>query len=184
MFQTTDETLVKKALKGKADAWDQLITRYERKIFNFTLRMTGNREDAMDLMQEVFLAVYRNLASFRGESAFSSWLFGIASFRCADFFRKKKPVDSIEEESQLGPDLSPETNPFDQVARNQMNRKIVAMLARLPGEQRLVIELKFFQEKTFDEISELLGISSNTLKSRLYGALRKIRTMPEVAHAM
>jgi len=181
MFRTlSDDTLVAKALDGQADAWDKLIGRYERKIFNFALRLTGNREDAMDLMQEVFMAVYRNLGGFGMRSSFASWLYSIASKRAIDFYRRKKATEPFQEE---GIAAALEDSPFHNLARQQTNTHVLALLANLPPEQRLVVELKFFQDQTFDEMAETLGVSANTLKSRLYSALKRIKTMPEVAHA-
>ena len=82
MFGTpTDKQLIRNALKGRADAWERLIGRYQKKIYNFALRMTGNREDALDLMQEIFLSVYRNLERFRGDASFSAWLVSARSKR-------------------------------------------------------------------------------------------------------
>lgn len=180
----SDESLVKKAQKGKADAFDKLIRRYEGRIYNFALRMTGNREDAMDLMQNIFLSTYRGLSSFRGESAFSSWIFAIASRRATDFYRRRKFSEEYDEQTAAEESLQQERSPFGDVLRQQRNKQLMQAMAQLPVEQRLVLELKFFQDMTFDEMSAQLGVSSNTLKSRLYGALRKIKNMPEVLHAV
>lgn len=179
----SDRSLVIKALNGKEDAWEKLINRYQRRIYNFALRMTSNREDAMDLMQEIFLSVYRNLAGFSQRAAFSAWIFKIASNRAVDFFRKKRPVDSLPMEETFE-DPSPRVNPMSSLMRHESNRAVMSLLEQLSQEQRLVVELKFFQEQTFEEMSENLGVSSNTLKSRLYGALKKIKALPEVAHAL
>ena len=73
-----DEALIAAALNGSAYAWEKLVKRYETQIFNYSVRLTGNSSDAMDLMQEVFLGVYRNLHRFRGDAKFSSWIFRIA----------------------------------------------------------------------------------------------------------
>jgi len=183
MFLTqSDTTLVQKALKGRAEAWDKLIRRYEKTVYNFALRMTSNREDAMDLMQEVFLSVYRNLGSYGQKASFSSWLFAIASRRAVDFYRRKKPSESLEDETTLETD--PGSNPFGEALRNQKNDKWMQLLNQLSHDQRIVVELKFFQDQTFEEMSQALGVSTNTLKSRLYAALKRIKSMPEVAHVL
>jgi len=179
----SDETLVKKALNGNADAWDKLIRRYEKRVYNFSLRMTGNREDAMDLMQNIFMAVYRGLANFRAESAFSSWLFSVASYRATDFYRRRRHSVDLDEEDAGVMDTGG-ASPFGEVWARQRHAGIMRAIGRLPEEQRMVLELKFFQDMTFEEISAQLGVSTNTLKSRLYGALRKIRQMEEVIHAV
>ncbi len=177
----TDETLVKRALAGKADAWDSLIGRYETRLFNFGLRLLGNREDALDLMQTVFLSVFRGLSEFRSESSFCSWLFAVASNHARSHFRRKRPEDALEHEEQIE---GSEDTAYEALVQRQRNLQVVGMLSQLPAEQRLVVELKFFQDLTFEEISASVGVSTNTIKSRLYTALRKIKTMAEVAHVM
>ncbi|CAM2006009.1 RNA polymerase sigma factor [Acanthopleuribacter pedis] len=177
----SDMTLVKQALQGKNESWDRLIRRYESKIYNFALRMTGNREDALDLVQEVFLSVYRNLDRYGQQAKFSSWIFTIASHRATDFYRRKKAVDSLDEPELL--DAGGGNSPYDQVLRRQSNQEVLRLLHQLTPEQRLVVELKYFQEQTFEEMSTHTGIPTNTLKSRLYAALRKLKSLPEVVSA-
>ncbi|MDJ0839036.1 MAG: sigma-70 family RNA polymerase sigma factor [Acidobacteriota bacterium] len=182
LLTISDKRLVARALKGHADAWDKLIRRYEARVYNFALRMAGNREDAMDLMQEVFLSVYRNLGSYAGRAEFASWLFAIASRRAVDFYRRRKPAETLDSEPEDL--LGREESPLRQVVRNQTNANLMNLLSRLDIEQRLVIELKFFQDRTFDEMSETLGVSANTLKTRFYTALKKIKSMPEAVHVL
>jgi RNA polymerase sigma-70 factor (ECF subfamily) len=90
VFERSDETLVKQALKGKKSAWISLVKRYEKNLYNYTLRMVNNADDAMDLMQDVFLAVFKELDTFRGDSPFKGWLFRIAHYRCIEFYRRKR----------------------------------------------------------------------------------------------
>ncbi len=138
--------------------------------------MVGNADDAMDLLQDVFLSVYRNLGNFRGDAPFAAWLFRITTFRCTDHLRRKKPQFNEYEEQ---PDADRNSNPASGYEDVRSNGDIVRMLGHLPHEQRQVIELKFFQSFTFDEIAAQLGISSNTAKSRLYAALKKMRATEE-----
>ena len=180
----SDKSLVRQALNGKQEAWEDLIRRHEKKVFNFSLRMTSNREDALDLMQDIFLSVYRNLGSFNHKAAFSTWLYTIASRRSVDFYRRKKPLESLSDENELVSDLQFSETPLGRVQLRQSNRQLMTILKRLTQEQRLVVEMKLFQDQTFEEMSRHLGISTNTLKSRFYGALKKMKTMPEVAHAL
>jgi RNA polymerase sigma-70 factor (ECF subfamily) len=181
--KASDEALVAKALEGNAKAWDKLIIRYEGKIYNYGLRMTGNPDDAMDLMQEVFLSVYRNLGKYRRDAPFAAWIFRIASHRATDFFRRRKPVDPIgdEERFESGEDSD---NPEWMLDRGENNRRIMALLDQLTPKQRAVVELKFFQEQTFEEMADILEVSTNTLKSRFYGALEKLKHLAEVTHAV
>ncbi len=168
--KTTDEKLIQKALDGSERAWFTLLKRYEKRLYNYALRMTGSPDDAMDILQDILLSVYRNLASYRGDGVFAAWLFRIASFRCTDFYRKRgrqfASTDEVDVVDEFGADVA------DQV---DSNKGLTRLMGLLPNDQKHVVELKFFQHFTFDEISAQLGISSNTAKSRLYAALKKMR---------
>ena len=117
------------------------------------------------------------LENFRGEAPFSAWIFRIATFRCTDHLRRKKPQTT--ELAEEIPDDSSTSNPVSGFKTVRSNAEIVRMLARLPRDQRHVVELKFFQNFTFEEIAAQLGISSNTAKSRLYAALKKLKETKE-----
>ncbi|MDA0979279.1 MAG: RNA polymerase sigma factor [Proteobacteria bacterium] len=173
----TDEQLVRKAIAGSESAWLSLVRRYENRLYNHALRLVGHPDDAMDLLQDVFLSVYRNLESFRGDAPFGAWIFRIATFRCTDHLRRRR-YDQHEYQEQ--PNES-NPSPFVTLETAQSNSEIVKLLALLPNEQRQVVELKFFQHFTFDEIAGQLGISTNTAKSRLYAALKKMRGSPNLA---
>ncbi len=179
MFERSDETLVKQALSGKKSAWITLVKRYEKHLFNYALRMVNNREDAMDLMQDVFVAVFRNLSTFRGDSPFKGWLFKIAHYRCIEFYRRKKPMQSLDdvpEQEEVDEQACPEHN----MSFGQQASDIHKAMQRLPINQKMVVELKFFQHATFDDIAHQLGISVNTAKSRLYSALDKLKDQLEL----
>jgi len=178
VFERSDETLVKQALKGKKSAWVTLVKRYEKSLYNYTLRMVSNPDDALDLMQDVFVAIFRNLASFRGESPFKGWLFKIAHYRCIEFYRRKKPMQSLDDTPEQASDACPEAQLFS----GQQTSILSKALQTLPVNQKLVVELKFFQHCTFDDIAQQLGISVNTVKSRLYSALDKLKAHLELDH--
>lgn len=180
LFEQTDEQLIKKAVNGNKNAWLKLVKKYEKPIYNYGVRMTGNTADALDLMQEVFISVYRNLPTFRSEGSFKGWLFRIASYRCVEFYRKKKPTQNLED----SPEQACEQPVPEQILlMQQNNRQLIEAMQRLPYDQKAVLELKFFGQFTFDEIARQLDISSNTVKSRLYTALEKLKFILEVNHA-
>ncbi|MFM1895586.1 MAG: hypothetical protein RLZZ385_660 [Pseudomonadota bacterium] len=187
-FQDDDPALIAAALNGSATAWDRLVRRYEGRVYNYGLRLTGNATDAMDLMQEVFLGVYRNLHRFRGDARFTSWLFRIAHNKAIDLARRKKllagHLDIDDEEQVRMPEAESHYEPDEQLAQQQTNREVVGFLQSLPMEQRMIVELKFYQSMTFDEIAQLLDISENTAKTRFYTALRKLKTVMENSHVL
>ncbi len=177
----TDDQLIQSAIAGSERAWLSLVKRYEKRLYNYSLRMSGNADDAMDIMQDVLLSVYRNLTNYRREGEFPAWLFRIASFRCIDYFRRRKfhsDVDNLELHDESD-NHQPEMN----LGAAQSNREIAQLMSHLPLDQRQVIELKFFQNFTFEEIGGQLGISSNTAKTRLYAALSKMKKHSDVCLA-
>ncbi|MFT5210944.1 MAG: RNA polymerase sigma-70 factor (ECF subfamily) [Flavobacterium sp.] len=178
----SDDELIARALEGSERAWLAIVKKYEKRLFNYSLRMSGNREDAMDILQDVLISVYRNLKSYRGDGKFAAWLFRIASFRCIDYFRKRSfhtSIDDLELPEETGYD-KPDLN----LSSTQSNRDITELMSKLPLDQRQVVELKYFQSFTFDEISGQLGISTNTAKTRLYSALGKMRKQTAVPIAV
>ncbi|WP_371377310.1 RNA polymerase sigma factor [Thalassotalea aquiviva] len=179
MFERNDEALIKKALNGSKSAWISLVKRYEKPLYNYAFRMVSNREDALDLMQDIFVAVFRNLSSFRGDSKFKSWLFRIAHYRCIEFYRRKKSTLSLDDEPEMEAQKH-QSCPEHSTFQARQSSDLVDAMGRLPINQRTVVELKFFQHFTFEEISEQLGVSINTVKSRLYTALDKLKITLEV----
>ncbi|MCS5580946.1 MAG: RNA polymerase sigma factor [Gammaproteobacteria bacterium] len=180
-----DEALIAAALNGSAYAWEKLVKRYETQIFNYSVRLTGNSSDAMDLMQEVFLGVYRNLHRFRGDAKFSSWIFRIAHNKAVDMNRRRRLLSNQlrinDDEFDILDILPGDTGnePDEKLGTQQQNGKITKMLARLSLEQRLVVEFKVFQSLTFDEIAVMQDISANTVKTRFYTALKKLKAVSE-----
>lgn len=178
---TSDDKLIVRAARGANGAWLELVRRYERRIYNYALRMVGHPDDAADLMQEIFMGAYRNLPGYRGDGAFPAWLFRIASFRCTDFLRRRRQHAPFDEEDGTVLSVS---DPQVSLLATHANREITAALATLSSDQRHVVELKFFQGFTFEDIAGQLGISPNTAKTRLYAALRKLRHNEELRDAL
>jgi RNA polymerase sigma-70 factor (ECF subfamily) len=189
-FNDDNEALIKAALNGSSFAWEKLVKSYERKIFNYGLRLTGNKTDAMDLTQEVFLGVYRNLHRFRGDARFSSWIFRIAHNKAVDINRRRALLQggtySYQENEEVQiPEPGDANEPDLQAIKGQQNREILSLLQLLPLEQRLVVELKIYQSHTFEEIAQLQEISENTAKTRFYSALKKLKAiMQEKSYAL
>ena len=184
-----DEALIAAALNGSAFAWEKLVKRYESKIYNHGLRLMGNSSDAMDLMQEVFLGVYRNLHRFRVDAKFSIWIFRIAHNKAVDLNRRKRILstgasDGDDEDGFENFAIDQSEEPDYRLESSQHNKQILGLLSSLPFEQRLIVELKVFQSQTFEEIAEMQGISVNTAKTRFYSALRKLKVVTEESHVL
>jgi len=179
VFDKTDEQLIQKSLQGNRSAWMKLVKRYETAIYNYGVRMTSNREDALDLMQEIFTSVFRNLSTYRAEGTFKAWLFRIASYRCVEFYRRKKPMQGLDDVPEMECESS---KPDESLFLNRDSEQLIKAMSQLPLAQKAVIELKFFGQFTFEEIAEQLNLSSNTVKSRMYSALTKLKTLLEVEY--
>jgi RNA polymerase sigma-70 factor (ECF subfamily) len=175
----TDEIIVERALGGDAEAFGELVRRWERRIFALACGMLGREEDARDATQETFLAAFRNLRGFRGEAKVSSWLHRIAVNQCITRQRRAKvrnesALDEAEEKSSrfAAPlDYSP--------ARVAEGRQRTAAVRRalngLPLELRQIVVMKEFEELTFREIAEALDLPLSTVKSRLYTGLKQLQ---------
>ena len=174
MFERSDEKLIKQVLSGKKSAWICIVKRYEKQVYNYALRMINDPEDAQDLMQDVFVAVFKSLSSFKGDCPFKGWILKIAYYRCVEFYRRKKITQSLDDvPEQVEEDK--QTCPEFKVVYQQQGSALNEAMAKLPVEQKVVVEMKFFQQATFEEIAFQLGISVNTAKSRLYSALDKLK---------
>jgi len=172
VFNKRDEKLVEQALKGNKKAWFTLISRYETAMYQYGIRMTGNSQDAADLMQEIFISVFRSLACFKGEGSFKSWLYRIAHCRCVELYRKRKPHSDIDD---IQAPLCGAPCPEMQLYSDRESRALTQAMQTLPLCQKAVVELKFFGHFTFEEIAQQMDISVNTAKSRLYAALAKLK---------
>jgi RNA polymerase sigma-70 factor (ECF subfamily) len=161
-----DADLIAKTQKGDVEAYNLLISRWEKRVFNYLLRIAGSREDAFDLSQDVFLKAYQSIRKLEDRTRFGPWLFRIAHNEAYSMFRKRKPeVDA----SQIPERASGHHFPME------MSLAVAAALDRLGPEQRETVLLKVYQGFKFDEIAEILAIPASTVKSRLYTALEVLK---------
>jgi RNA polymerase sigma-70 factor (ECF subfamily) len=180
MDLSTDEIIVERALTGDAEAFGEIVRRWERRIFALTYGMLGREEDARDATQETFLAAFRNLRGFRGEAKVSSWLHRIAVNQCISRQRRSKVRSESaledEAESNAGSFATPLSYSPARVAEGRQETAAVRRaINSLPIELRQVVVMKEFEELTFREISEALDVPLSTVKSRLYTALKQLQ---------
>jgi RNA polymerase sigma-70 factor (ECF subfamily) len=124
-----DTALVRACQRGDIEAFEQIFRVYRNPVFRLAYKFTGNRDDAEDLTQEIFLKVFENIGSFRYESSFATWLYRIAVNTCMNFQRDKKPAESLGVTDDLGSSVSPEAI----CERGELHRKIEAEIASLPN---------------------------------------------------
>ncbi len=174
--------LVASARSGNTSAFEELVGRYEDKIFRLTSNITGNREDAEDAMQDAFLKAYAHLKDFHGESRFYTWLVRIAANEALMRLRKRRPnhfsLDQpIEGDSDLMPreleEWSP--NPEELYAKSEIDKIISSFVDQLEDEYRIVLVLRDVEELSTQETADALGISLSAVKSRLLRARLKLR---------
>ena len=177
---TSDEQVVERALSGDAEAFGEIVSRWQRRIFALAYGMLGREEDARDATQETFLAAFRNLRSFRGDAKVSSWLHRIAVNQCITRQRRVKVRGETTLEDEMEADGASYSAPAHQsparVAESRERTDSVRRAVRaLPSELRQVVVMKEFEELTFQEIAEALDLPLSTVKSRLYTALRQLQ---------
>lgn len=173
----TDEIIVERALSGDAEAFGEIVRRWERRIFALTFGILGREEDARDATQETFLAAFRNLRGFRGEAKVSSWLHRIAVNQCITRQRRAKvrnesALDDSAETEFAGP---VDESPAKVAEGRQRTVAVRRALNGLPLDLRQIVVMKEFEELTFREIAEVLELPLSTVKSRLYTGLKQLQ---------
>jgi RNA polymerase sigma-70 factor (ECF subfamily) len=167
----TDTELVEQALVGRVEAFNLLVWRWQRQLYNYLLRLTGNRSVAEDICQEAFLRSYLNLKELRERERFVSWLFRIAVNLYRSDRRRPSPLAAAADLNDTG-DSAGEAHPMSR----EMQLTIRTLISRLKPELREVVLLRFFHGFQFDEMAGILDCPVGTLKSRLYKAVDELRT--------
>ncbi len=166
--EADDRELVQKARRGGVEAYNALVSRWEKRIFNYILRLTGNREDAMDLTQDAFFKAYQNLGKLDDPSRFAPWLYRIAHNESYSLLRRNRP--DTEELFDAAPDA-----PGRRMLPMEATLAVRSALDRLPHDQKEAVILKVYEGFKFEEIAEILGCPASTVKSRVYTALDQLK---------
>jgi RNA polymerase sigma-70 factor (ECF subfamily) len=169
-----DADLIQQAARGGVEAFNLLVSRWEKRVYNYLLRITANREDALDLTQDVFLKAYQNLRKLDDPGRFAPWLYRIAHNEAYSMFRKRRPEIDVEE-------VQPEATETgiavggSSVFPIELSLAVASALRRLSPEQRESVVLKIYQGFKFEEMAEILSCPVSTIKSRLYTALELLK---------
>ena len=166
--EVEDRDLIAKARRGDVEAYNLLVSRWEKRVFNYLLRLVSNREDALDLSQEAFLKVYQNLPKLDDPARFSGWLFRIAHNEAFSLLRRRKP------EAELPPEPRAAA-PGGRLLPMELSLAVESALKRLNEDQREAVLLKVYQGFKFEEMAEILDCPVSTVKSRLYTALELLK---------
>jgi len=167
--EVEDRDLIAKARQGDVEAYNLLVSRWEKRVFNYLLRLVSNREDALDLSQDVFLKAYQNLRKLDDAARFSAWLFRIAHNEAFSLLRKRRP----EGELTYDPGSSA---PHARLLPIELSLAVETALGRLNEDQREAVLLKIYQGFKFEEMAEILECPVSTVKSRLYTALELLKS--------
>jgi RNA polymerase sigma-70 factor (ECF subfamily) len=175
--------LVKRAQRGDLQAYDELVKRYQERIYATVYHMTANHEDANDLAQEAFIKAYSALKSFKGGSSFYTWLYRIAVNKTINFLKQRKnkfhlSLNDIDFNAEHDPDLMAlisDKTPTRDVALSELQKKLNEALLKLSEPHRMVVILHDVQGQSHDEIAEVMGCNIGTVRSRLFYARQQLQ---------
>lgn len=172
-------SIIKQVLGGDADAFEHIVKKYEKKVYNLALRYLKNRDDALDLSQEVFIQVYNNLAQFRGDSQFSTWIYRVTYNKCVDMLRKTQKLRRNVVMSTDDENFFETRDRRASIEENYEGREtlvtVMKIIDTLPSEQRDVVILRYIKDLSYSQIADVLEIAEGTVKSRLNRARLKIK---------
>ena len=175
IFRAVEDTdLIRQATRGQVEAYNLLVSRWEKRVYNYVLRITGNREDALDLTQDAFLKAYQNLRKLEDPARFAPWLYRIAHNEAYSLLRKRRPETDVEALEPAGTDTGVLVG-GSSVFPMELGLAVARALERLSAEQREAVVLKIYQGFKFEEMAEILECPVSTIKSRLYAALELLK---------
>src|SRR6516164_800941 len=151
-----DADLIRQAARGKVEAFNLLVSRWEKRVYNYLLRITGNREDALDLTQDVFLKAYQSLRKLDDPGRFAPWIYRIAHNEAFSMFRKRRPETEVDKLEPEGTETKV-TVGGSSVFPMELSLAVSGALGRLSPEQREAVVLKVYQGFKFEEMAEILS---------------------------
>lgn len=173
-----DLELVSRARSGDNKAFEKLLKKYRKSVYYMLLKMVNNADDAEDLTQEAFAKAFNSLGKFDSKYAFSTWLFRIATNNCIDFIRKKRvstvsidsPYENEDGDSMSFDIRDPDFNPDDLMLRKQRKEYLQIAVDKLPDKYKLLVDLRYFQELSYEEVADELELPLGTVKAQLFRA--------------
>ncbi len=176
-----DTALITQVLSGNVAAFEQLVRKYDRRIYRVTFAITQNKEDAEDALQDAFMKALEHLEQFAGDARFSTWLTRIAVNEALQRLRKRNRFESIEEPVEVGDSLIPQQiedwrpNPEQQYVREELRELLEKSIAALPAIYRTVFVLRDVEHLSNEETAEALNLTVAAVKSRLLRARLMMR---------
>ena len=166
--------------RGDVISFNRLVLKWERKIYNLTLRMLRNPDEAAEATQETFLTAFKSIRKFRLDSSFATWLYRIAVNHCTNRLQRRPEgihfsLDSSEDGLTLKQSLTARESQEAALIHAETQKHVCDALECLPPDQRIVIELKYFQDLKFEQISKIVQAPPSTVKSRFYAGLEVLK---------
>ena len=176
-LQDPDEDLIHRCQSGDQLAFNQVVLKYRNRVMGIATRMLGDRVEAEDLAQDVFVKVYHGLQGFQGEALFSTWLYRIAANSCLNQIRKRKRESQVAVSADdPEPTISDgKSNPHTLLEKKELNSFLEKAIHALPQEQRMVLILRDIEGLTYEEIADSLELELGTVRSRLHRARLEVR---------
>jgi RNA polymerase sigma-70 factor, ECF subfamily len=170
-----DAALVAAFLEGRREAFDVIVERHRRNVYQLCYRFVGHHEDAADLAQDVFVRAFKGLRKFKGDASLGTWLYRVGVNTCLNRLAIKRPpmepLDVAQHADGRGDD------PLDRIARGERARVVRAAIQKLPPRQRATLVLRVYQELTHQEIAKILGTSVGAVKANFFHALGNLRRL-------
>jgi len=176
-IQVEDEEILSKFREDKTrnEAFNLLLKKYQQKIYWHVRRMVIDHDDADDIVQDVFVKIWKNLPGFRNDAQLYTWMYRIATNECITFLNKKKQKNNISLDD-VDYELADTLSSSDQFSGDQIQRKLQEAILTLPDKQRLVFNMKYFDDMKYEEMSDVLGTSVGALKASYHLAVKKIES--------
>jgi len=176
MTRDDESRVIRAVLEGDTNRFEELVHAYQKGIYNLCLRMLGDEQDALDAAQEAFFKAYRSLSGFRGESRFSTWLYRLSANVCLDMLRKRPNVPTVSMDDDGVPLFLADSSssPQQVLERSEIRRTVDEALDTLPPEFRQAVVLRDVNGFSYEEIAEITGLGTGTVKSRIFRARRKL----------
>ncbi|MBQ8973761.1 MAG: sigma-70 family RNA polymerase sigma factor [Clostridia bacterium] len=173
-----EEQLIQRATEGDAEAFNALLGAHEQQMYALCLRMCCNPEDAQDCLQEAMLRVFRAISTFKGQSAFSTWLYRIAMNTSYDLLRKRKNAANVSADQLFEEGWSPvdaNETPEQRALHSEQRVALNDMIQSLPEDMRAAVVLRDVQGFSYEEISQIMNVNVGTVKSRISRGRERLR---------
>ncbi len=180
MTTNNDQYIIEKIINGDTNSYSVLVDRYKDLVYTLALRMVKNREEAEEVSQDTFIKVYKSLSKFKGDSKFSTWIYKVAYNTCLDRIKKYKkehlsiPIDEFTERH-----LKTVETVLDIIEKAEKSKAIKQCLELLPSDDAFLLTLFYFEEQSLEEIAEIIGLTANNVKVKLFRSRKKLAKIME-----